>query len=136
MKINQDLILSEANVKLSDLQNQNEYYSTTEVKTNKIWTDGRPIYRIVMYKNVNSSGEATIDCPSGYRECTEFDAYLIYEDGTQIPLPRVEISYSTGNSYTSITLLTPSSWIRRNTFYIVGGVANSQVKVILEYTKN
>lgn len=136
MEINKDIFLSGTNIRLSDLQNPNDYYSTTEVKTNKIWTDGRSIYRIVMYKNVNSAGECTVDCPAGFRECTEYDAYAIYSDGSQIPLPRVEISYSSGNAYTSIILLTPSSWLGRYTFYIVGAPAGSQVKIILEYTKN
>jgi hypothetical protein len=136
MEINKDIFLSGTNVKLSDLQNPDDYYSTEEFKTNKIWTDGKPVYRRVMYKVVNNNGEATIDCPSGYKECVSFDAYLIYSSGEQIPLPRIEISYSSGNSYSSITLLNTSSWIKRNCFYIVGAPVGSQVKIILEYTKN
>lgn len=35
-----------------------DYYSTNEVKTNKVWIDGKPIYRKVVQKNVNLTGNS------------------------------------------------------------------------------
>lgn len=37
-----------------------EYYSTTETKTNKIWIDGKPIYRKVLVVNQSISSDTTI----------------------------------------------------------------------------
>ena len=37
-----------------------EYYSTTETKTNKIWIDGKPIYRKVLVVNQTISSDTTI----------------------------------------------------------------------------
>ena len=43
MKINNDLI-------------EKDTYSTTEVKTNKVWIDGKPIYRKVVFDSLRKSG--------------------------------------------------------------------------------
>lgn len=42
--INRDLTISDSNIKLGDVQ---DVYSTEEVKTNKVWIDGKTIYRKV-----------------------------------------------------------------------------------------
>ena len=38
--------------------NGKDIYSTTETKTNKVWIDGKPIYRKVVEKNVTLSGNS------------------------------------------------------------------------------
>ncbi len=54
MKINKDLIISGTNMTLGDTAYK-DTYSTTETKTNKIWIDGRPIYRKVITGNLSQA---------------------------------------------------------------------------------
>lgn len=46
MEINSDIIISGTNTKLADVINIPDVYSG-EVKTDKVWMDGKPIYRYV-----------------------------------------------------------------------------------------
>ena len=46
MEINGDLLISDTNYTLGDIPFV-DVYSTTETKTNKVWIDGKPIYRRV-----------------------------------------------------------------------------------------
>ena len=41
-----------------------EVYSTEEVKTNKVWIDGKPIYRKVIANNVSCGPSTTISLSS------------------------------------------------------------------------
>ena len=50
MEINKDLIISGTNMTLGDTAYKDIYY-TTETKTNKVWIDGKPIYRKVIKLN-------------------------------------------------------------------------------------
>lgn len=44
---------------IDDAEGENiDYYSTNEVKTNKVWIDGKPIYRKVVEKNVSLAGNS------------------------------------------------------------------------------
>lgn len=44
---------------IDDAEGENiDHYSTNEVKTNKVWIDGKPIYRKVVQKNVNLAGDS------------------------------------------------------------------------------
>ena len=54
MQINKDLIISGTNMTLGDTAYK-DIYSTTETKTNKIWIDGRPIYRKVITGNLSQA---------------------------------------------------------------------------------
>ena len=54
MKINKDLIISGTNMTLGDTAYK-DIYSTTETKTNKVWIDGRPIYRKVITGNLSQA---------------------------------------------------------------------------------
>ena len=52
MKINSDLVISGTNMTLGDIAYK-DIYSTTETKTNKVWVDGKPIYRKVFFNYFN-----------------------------------------------------------------------------------
>lgn len=54
MQINKDLIISGTNMTLGDTAYK-DIYSTTETKTNKVWIDGRPIYRKVITGNLSQA---------------------------------------------------------------------------------
>ena len=45
MQINKDLIISGTGVTLEETINQPDIYSTAEIKTDKTWINGKPIYR-------------------------------------------------------------------------------------------
>ena len=55
MQINKDLVISGTNITLGDIAYK-DIYSTTETKTNKVWIDGKPIYRKVVYDTTPRSG--------------------------------------------------------------------------------
>lgn len=61
MKINKDLIVEGTNHTLGDIPfDISDVYSTSEVKTNKVWINGKPIYRKVIQTNVDNNINATI----------------------------------------------------------------------------
>lgn len=61
MKINKDLIVGDTNYTLGDIPfDISDVYSTSEVKTNKVWINGKPIYRKVIQTTVDNNINATI----------------------------------------------------------------------------
>ena len=63
MQINGDLIVSGTNRTLADASRY-DVYSENETKTNKIWIDGKPIYRKV-FKFDKTGFNSNIDIKSG-----------------------------------------------------------------------
>jgi hypothetical protein len=98
-----------------------EIYSTSEVKTNKIWIDGKPIYRKaieinvgtteVSYSIANNISQAWIDMGNSW--CT-------WGGNRTYPLPRLMAEYYITNDFK----LTVKSSTGTNTGYVV-----------IEYTK-
>lgn len=104
--------------------NKMDRYSTSEIKTNKIWIDGRPVYRKVVTGNVyNGSvahGLTNVNFVNAY-------GYFISNSGAFMPLPSLRINYqnySTG-FYVNAT----------NVMFDKGADATGTVYVTLEYTK-
>ena len=60
MKISKDLIISETNMTLGETAYK-DVYSTSGVKTNKIWIDGKPIYKKVL--DITSGMSASFSVP-------------------------------------------------------------------------
>ena len=58
MQINKDLVISGTNMTLGDIAYK-DIYSKTETNTNKVWIDGKPIYRKVVYLNALPNNNAT-----------------------------------------------------------------------------
>ena len=50
----------QVNITDDDAGENLDYYSTTETKTNKVWIDGKPIYRKVLVVNQTISSDTTI----------------------------------------------------------------------------
>ncbi len=111
-------------INTSDIQNikDGEIYSTSEVKTNKKWIDAKPIYRKVFistWGNINVS-ELNID--------TMIDT-------------RGMVSYTNGwhplNAYANANFnsLVQYSTKEKNIQFYGNGYNNSQIILILEYTK-
>lgn len=59
MRINKDLIISDTGLSLEDIAYK-DVYSTNELKTNKVWIDGSPIYRKV-YRNISVNQSYDLD---------------------------------------------------------------------------
>lgn len=54
------LTYEQVNITDDDAGENFDYYSTTETKTNKVWIDGKPIYRKVLVVNQTISSDTTI----------------------------------------------------------------------------
>lgn len=104
---------------LKDWVEDAETYSTTEVKTNKTWIDGKPIYRIVL---TTTSSITSSSSSWGGLETTISNLNLercIYAD----------VAASGGGNF-------PVQFSATSGFRTYGdAVANAGVNIILEYTK-
>lgn len=81
MKINKDLIVEGTNYTLEDIPFE-DVYSTTEVKTNKKWIDGKPIYRLVYMDNKAYAAKSAFHIslesyinPDTINQITHFECY-------------------------------------------------------------
>ena len=112
--------------------NRDNTYSTSEIKTNKVWIDGKPIYRIVLdTTDTNSTSNwkqynySTLGIPSGIDTAWFPEAYSII---VQENNPYVESFYSQGTR-----IQTSPATAKIN---ILGnGTAYSRYIIIMEYTK-
>ena len=114
-----------------DYLNNNDTYSTDEIKTNKRWIDGKPIYRTVIYYENISTSEVHI-IPNYIKNIDEIIKFesLFYQ--------------STHKQYEGPYYVSESDFFRcvlrlqDNKFAMRRGSGNSdtnKVKIILEYTK-
>ena len=111
-----------------------EYYSTTETKTNKVWIDGKPIYRKVLVVNQTISSDTTI--PS-----------TIPNDASDYWINYGESYFVAPDSYSHLPLTYPhpvglqyqiTTWLSgKDTIALRLGAAQSISKMVavLEYTK-
>lgn len=82
--------------------NSIDIYSTSEVKTNKVWIDGKPIYRKCFYSATNWSNNQTIGSIGNYESviCIQNISknndvaryYMNYDDGTHTSCASVDDS--------------------------------------------
>lgn len=107
-----------------------DVYSTEEVKTNKVWIDGKPIYRkTIYYNNPMSSGTNLISHNInniGTHKIVVNEEYLIgiYSYGKTLESANTYIG-TTNIDNTYVTVSVGSNW--NNTF--------SECYITLEYTK-
>lgn len=113
-----------------------EVYSTTEVKTNKIWIDGKPIYRKVIedtLPTISSSGVQNVNIPhniSNFESLVNISGYLIVLANSQII--NFPVYTSAGNLLTIYEVNANNVILRtRNE----GWSAVYDLKFIIEYTK-
>lgn len=64
-------------INTSDIQSikDGEIYSTSEIKTNKIWIDGKPIYRKVI-KDINVTGNMSEIISTGLSNVNVINIYM------------------------------------------------------------
>lgn len=137
IKLSNDIYLDSSSVvhnkkKLSEILNTKDVYSNNEIKTNKVYKDGKPIYRKEMnlgaLPNNNQAsynfGIDTIDNIVDYEVCG-------IKNGDVLPLPYVYPSTSYIDRWITIEFITKSK------ITIITGYDRSDfnLRVILEYTK-
>lgn len=119
----------------ADGYNEVDIYSTSEVKTNKVWIDGKPIYRVVRHILHNGSftqgyslnghyvnGVFTTNCD----RVTQIYNVIEGQTGTK------SVQYPAGwDSFSGL------SWISDNQIYIVvgGSITMKEEFIVIEYTK-
>lgn len=107
-----------------------DIYSTTEVKTNKVWIDDKPIYRkVVELGNLpNSTSKQVAHNISDYDVVTSLSGTAIdTTDKTVFPLPRATGDNNYINLHMTSTNIIVSDGVNRTTFV---GYA------VVEYTKS
>lgn len=101
-----------------------ETYSTDETKTNKVWIDGKPIYRKVITGNVSNGsiahGLTNVDFVNAY-------GYFIASSGNFMPLPSLRVNY---NNYSAGFYVNAT-----NVLFDKGADATGTAYITLEYTK-
>ena len=118
----------------SDIQkiNDAEVYSTNEIKTNKIWIDGKPIYRKVFDLGIiPSDGAMTYSTNLNNVSIKKIDGY-VYDSSDTVVQPINYISQSSTSIIETITI-NNGSQIRLRT---KGPFTNIKAYVVLEYTKS
>lgn len=103
-----------------------EVYSTSEIKTNNVWIDGKPIYRKVIEKTVAASSSWTSDLLSSYG-ITNFD-YIYFANGSR----RIQNNRYMKEINTQINMYID---ISNNRIYFAPDEYSNVYKVVLEYTK-
>ena len=109
-----------------------EIYSTSEVKTNKVWIDNKPIYRKVINFGALSSSASTLSVSHNINYDKIVNLYGICSDsnGTTMHIPHVGTTNMA--SGISISLRSTSSSIQ---IYTSGNGSSYNAYIIIEYTK-
>ncbi len=134
IKFSNDIYLDSSSVvhnkkKLSEILNTKDVYSNNEIKTNKIWIDGKPIYRKVITGvfTYSENTDITIETLSEVNEIIEIGGYSM-ANGFYWKINSV---YK--NTYwLSSFFLTTSKTLKINGS---SQFTNAPYKVIIEYTK-
>ena len=127
MQINKDLVISGTNITLGDIAYK-DIYSTTETKTNKVWIDGKPIYRKVVYDTTPRSG-GNYNIEHGIQNYDEIVSYktLCYQSSSVI---------HDGSSTSALSgLERVTSYFNGSNISIRTSWAIVKTIIIIEYTK-
>ena len=110
--------------------NSMDKYSTNEIKTNKIWIDGKPIYRKVLSYSSSyaNTGSRTITHNLGVDNYTNIVCGFLNYAGTTFPIPRIA---NDGNNV-GISSISSNSLIIDVATAIT---SYSNLILVLEYTK-
>lgn len=126
--ISRDLTISDSDIKLGDIQ---DIYSTEEIKTNKVWVDGKPLYRKTIYlEKLPSTTGTDIEYDCGFTNNVSVKKMYGYAYSSNLgfvfPLPFVGQHYISLNFHAKTNKLGVYVTIDRSGF---------TGHVTLEYTK-
>jgi len=105
-----------------------DIYSTNEVKTNKVWIDGKPIYRKVFYSDTNFDGNTTVGTITNLNRLIDIKGFIQAVNNGQYPC------YTDSGNVWQI-YVNSSGAINRT---LTGGAftnSRNPAYVIVEYTK-
>ena len=119
-------------INTSDIQNikDAEVYSTNEVKTNKIWIDGKPIYRKVI-KDINVTDNMSKIISTGLSNVNVINIYGEYHTTDYDVVQAIPYISSTKEYVIEIISMNKGANIRYRTASAFNGKSN----IVLEYTK-
>lgn len=125
---------TETNTNINDIANilNAEIYSTNEIKTNKVWINGKPIYRKVIDLGTLEN-KKSINVEGDYDVITDFDGYIYQSSGAKASL----VEFASTSLYRAISY----SKLSNNNLNIIINRSNTsswgdwQLKIIVEYTK-
>jgi len=136
MQINKDLIISGTNMTLGDTAYK-DIYSTTETKTNKVWTNGKPIYRKTFeFFNVNIkitdyNWTKHLNLSNiSYITVDETHSYFV-TTGQRYPINYSQPQYNSSASYRLNVTNSDVDFI----FYKTNNFGVSDIVLTVEYTK-
>ena len=117
-------------------KNQPDQYSTTETVTNKIWKDGKQIYRTVLANNYYASGSITVDIGTitDFEALTSSDIIINSLDtsGEFAQIDEFFVGNLNDNKKSGIKVKKSTGVVTLN---LAGFSGYIQFNVILEYTK-
>lgn len=113
---------------------QYDYYSSDEIKTNKIWIDGKPIYRKVVSVPVqNLVGNTTLLVAHGISDLKFVtQAYGAFSRGNGVTLNIVPCTYTNWEIYLYDFGITYFS-VRASSNQVNGNI--TAMFIVIEYTK-
>ena len=111
-----------------------DVYSTNETKTNKVWTDGKPIYRKVLKQTLSNSSEQSYNL-----NITNLNA-LVYFDGcitnSTYGIRKLNATYYSSLNYAYQTFINTSNKVVIQAGSSAQGILNgSTLYLFLYYTK-
>lgn len=103
-----------------------DIYSTTEVKTNKVWIDGKPIYKKVIVDTTPTHNEEIL---SNVDNLISLSGFVLWNNSTKYMFPFI---LPTGNIYVSARLLSTN----KIALDVIGATTElTSISAIIEYTK-
>ena len=132
MKINKDLIVEGTNHTLGDIPfDISDVYSTKEVKTNKVWIDGKPIYRKVI-KDINVASNMSETISTGLSNVNVINIYGEYHTTDYGVVQTIPYISQSKEYVIEVISMNNGAIIRYRTASGFNGKSN----IVLEYTKN
>jgi len=126
-------VLNDNNVYEEFMKKEADVYSTEEIKTNKLWIDGKPLYRKVITGSTTNT-ELQLSTPPEIETMARYEIYNGNLKSSSRKLPSTEYSVNHGNTIFDV-MWYKNDWIK-NAFYIVSNnIKIGSVTIIIEYTK-
>jgi len=113
---------------------QQDIYSTSEIKTNKVWTDNKPIYRKVISTNTPSTADTTSRI--GYLgipidTLVKLESYIQMTSTVWVPNPQ----YLAGTIYNYIYLQSCDTISEIIMSVKANNYTSVPINIVVEYTK-
>ena len=119
------------NIYLSHIDGEEDIYSTSEVKTNGVWIDGKPIYRKVLSTGaINDTNIKNISTPNDIDVMVSMNGFITIGEQQYVPLNYINIYNQTQDVGCFYYKATNTIQIRT---YAIFGVTSGFI--IIEYTK-